>query len=165
MTRAICAPTVWLGLSVVEWILKDHLQRADGVSTPARHGQPAEFQSRQVDGSGIRLNETHQNPRERGLAAAGFAHDGHRLPAPCIEGQPVVGADPAVALGEVFDREYDFTEACGGTADSGSGRRIPGDLIDSEAAGCMAMRRVDGGHRHGGGVAAPCGKEAAARSE
>src|SRR6267378_3366247 len=132
------------GIERVEWILKDHLQRADGIRASACHRQPAEFQSRKVDRSGISLNQTHQNPRERGLAATGFADDCDSLPAPRIERQPVVCGDVAVALGELFDLEYDLTEACRGAARCGRRRRIPGDFIDSQAAGRMAVRRGEG---------------------
>src|SRR6266852_90137 len=132
------------GIERVEWILKDYLQRADGIRVPARHRQLAEFQSRKVDRSGIRLYQTHQDARECGLAATGLADDGNRLPAPRIECQPVVCSHVPKALGEILDLEYDVTDGCRDIAGSGRRRCIPGDFIDSQAARRMALRRVNG---------------------
>ena len=53
------------------------------------HIQGVEVFSVKIDRSRLRLFKTQQNPHQRGLAAAGFADDGHILVGPDLQGQVV----------------------------------------------------------------------------
>jgi len=65
-----------------------------------------------LEGTGIRLDQTGENPHERGLAGTVLAEERVDLALDEIEGHPVVGHDAAEAHGALANAE-DRVELCG----------------------------------------------------
>ena len=126
-------------------------------------GSRLSSRSLEFDRSAGRRGKPHQNPCESRLAAAGLADDGHGLAAPGVEGQAIVGCHMPVPLGEVFHLDHRLAEARRGSFDPGRCGGLPRDLPDSAGSGTRERRGVEFLHGNRARIAAPAGKESAAR--